>query len=233
MTMPYEAHPIADNFYEIAQGGVRCFLFTGDNFALLIDTGFGGELKSVVEAITDKPIKLLHTHCDRDHIGASAQFEELYMHPAEFACCLKKNNIRLPLQPVWEGDCIEVGGYCLEVVLIPGHTPGSIALLDRKHRFLISGDSVQNGTVYMFGEGRDLCAFEASMAKLQELQGAFDVIYPSHGDLTVTPDTIGKLHSLASEINRGILPEPKPAPDTMPEGVKIYSKAGVQLFLNL
>ena len=231
MTMQYQAHPIAENFYEIAQGGVRCFLFTGDDFALLIDSGFGGALRPVIEAITQKPVKLLHTHCDRDHLGASDQFDALYMHPSDFACCVKKNGIQLPLCPVWEGDCIEVGGYCLEVVLIPGHTPGSIALLDRKHRFLISGDSVQNGTVYMFGESRDLCAFEASMGKLLELQEAFDTIYPSHGDLTVAPDTIEKLRTLASEINRGILPDPQPAPDHMPEGVKVYEKSGVRLFL--
>ena len=123
MTMRYEARPIAENFYEIAQGGVRCFLFVGDDFALLIDSGFGGELRPVIEAITQKPVKLLHTHCDRDHIGASDQFEDLYMHPADFACCVKKNNLHLPLQAVWEGDCIEVGGYCLEIILIPGHTP--------------------------------------------------------------------------------------------------------------
>ena len=233
MTMRYEARPIAENFYEIAQGGVRCFLFVGADFALLIDSGFGGELRPVIEAITQKPVKLLHTHCDRDHIGASDQFEELYMHPADFACCVKKNNLHLPLQAVWEGDCIEVGGYCLEIILIPGHTPGSIALLDRRHRFLISGDSVQNGTVYMFGEGRDLCAFEASMAKLRDLQEAFDVVYPSHGDLTVAPDTVGRLLTLASEINRGILPDPQPAPDHMPEGVKVYGKNGVQLYLHI
>ena len=231
MTMQYQAHPIAENFYEIAQGGVRCFLFTGDDFALLIDSCFGGALRPVIEAITQKPVKLLHTHCDRDHIGASDQFDALYMHPSDFACCVKKNGIQLPLCPVWEGDCIEVGGYCLEVVLIPGHTPGSIALLDRNHRFLISGDSVQNGTVYMFGESRDLCAFEASMGKLLELQEAFDTIYPSHGDLTVAPDTIEKLRTLASEINRGILPDPQPAPDHMPEGVKVYEKSGVRLVL--
>lgn len=233
MTNPYQAHPIAENFYEINQGGVRCFLFTGDDFALLIDTGFGGDLLPVLREVTDLPIKVLHTHCDRDHIGASEAFTELYMHPAEFACCKKKNGIDLPLSPVWEGDAIEVGPYCLEVILIPGHTPGSIALLDRKHRFLISGDSVQNGTVYMFGEGRDLHAYEASLAKLQEMADAFNIIYPSHGDLTVGTETIGKLLRLAKEINAGILPVPQPAPDHMPEGVKIYEKDGVRLFLQI
>jgi len=42
---------------------------------------------------------------------------------------------------------------------------------------------------------------------------------------------VGKLLPLASEIIRGILPEPQPAPDHMPEGVKIYEKGGVRLFL--
>lgn len=43
--------------------------------------------------------------------------------------------------------------YHFEVVLIPGHTPGSIALWEKEKRFLISGDSVTNATTFLFGRG--------------------------------------------------------------------------------
>ena len=36
-----------------------------------------------------------------------------------------------------EGDTLECGGYRFEVLHIPGHTPGSIALLDREHGLLL------------------------------------------------------------------------------------------------
>lgn len=85
----------------------------------------------------------------------------------------------------------------------------------------------------MFGDGRDLVAYEASLYKLQEEVNAIDRIYPSHGDLIVPADTISKLLTLTSEINRGLLPEPKSAAKNLPEDVKIYGKDGVQLFLQL
>ena len=85
----------------------------------------------------------------------------------------------------------------------------------------------------MFGEGRDLPAYEASLRKLQEKTADIDLIYASHGDLTVSTDTIDKLLVLASEINHGLLPDPVPAPDNLPEEVKIYGKDGVRLYLQL
>ena len=233
MSTCYEPHLIRDNFYEIANGSVRCFLIIGKDFSLLIDSGYGGNLRSIIEEITKLPVKVIHTHSDRDHIGASAQFDELYMHPSEYAFCTEQNNITLPLRPIWDGDCIEVGDYCLEVILIPGHTPGSIALLDRKHRLLISGDSVQSGTVYMYGKGRNIRSYEMSLRRLQDISAYFDTIYPCHGNVCVPVNTVSQLLALTSEINRGDVPEPQPAPEHLPENVKVYSKYGVQLFLQL
>ncbi|WP_067793877.1 MBL fold metallo-hydrolase [Actinomadura formosensis] len=41
-----------------------------------------------------------------------------------------------------EGDVIDLGGRRLEVLHLPGHTPGSIALLDAERDALFSGDIV-------------------------------------------------------------------------------------------
>lgn len=87
--------------------------------------------------------------------------------------------------PLWEGEHLRCGGFDLEVVLIPGHTPGSIALLDEKKRLLISGDSVQSGTVYLFGQGRNLPAYRASLDKLAALSYRFDWVLPSHGEALI------------------------------------------------
>lgn len=65
---PYEPVKIGEKFWAIEQGGVRCYLFEGDDMALLVDAGFGGDLKSVCEKLTDKPIQLLITHADGDHM---------------------------------------------------------------------------------------------------------------------------------------------------------------------
>ncbi len=59
---------------------------------------------------------------------------------------------------LWEGTVIDLGFWKFEVILTPGHTPGSIMLLDREKRLLISGDTIQAGDIYMFGPGRNLPA---------------------------------------------------------------------------
>ena len=62
--------------------------------------------------------------------------------------------------PAFEGDIIDLGERKLEVIHVPGHTPGSITLLDREERCLIGGDPVQiDGEIYMFGLHRDMEAY--------------------------------------------------------------------------
>ena len=64
-----------------------------------------------------------------------------------------------------EGDHLDFDPFHFEVVLIPGHTPGSIALWEKEQRFLISGDSVSNATTFLFGEGRGLPAYLKQFAE--------------------------------------------------------------------
>ena len=60
-------------------------LVTGDEKAALIDTGMGtsGGLPDIVSRLTGKPLRCLITHCDPDHIGAAALFDQVYISPAE------------------------------------------------------------------------------------------------------------------------------------------------------
>jgi len=48
---------------------------------------------------------------------------------------------------VADGDVIDLGDRALEVVHLPGHTPGSAALFDRSSGVLFSGDAVYDGTL--------------------------------------------------------------------------------------
>ena len=107
------------------------------------------------------------------------------------------------LIPIKEGDVIDLGDRPLEIIDIPGHTPGSIAILDRKNRILVSGDTVQSGNVFMFGQRRDLTRYIESLKHLQEYDGLYDDIYPMHDEFPVKPDLIGKLISGASDILEG------------------------------
>ena len=50
--------------------------------------------------------------------------------------------------PTWlvdEGDLIDLGNRCFEVLHLPGHSPGSIGLWEAKTGTLFSGDSIYDG----------------------------------------------------------------------------------------
>ncbi len=193
---PYEVHQVDASCWRIEENGVRAFLITGTEKALLIDSGFGtGNIREIVDNMTNLPLMLVNTHTDRDHTGCNSLFEKAYMHPSEYD---RYNQgvgagAGLAVEPLWEGDRINLGGRNFEVILIPGHTPGSIALLDAENRILISGDSVQAGTVYMFGPGRNIQAYITSMTKLAAISGRFDTVYPSHGPIPISSDILDGL----------------------------------------
>lgn len=198
--MNYSIIKMEEGFYRIEQGFVRCFLFVGEKEGLLIDTGIGGNLRECIEEITKLPITVIFTHADGDHVGAAGQFDRRLMHPSEFDYYKNKNEMAFPMEPVWEGEIIDLGNYCFEVILIPGHTPGSIVILERDKRFLIGGDSIQTGSIFMFGEGRNFPAFCSSMIKMQGLIGLFDKVYASHSELIVKPELVNQLYQGAIKV---------------------------------
>ena len=188
---PYEVHQLDSSCWRIEENGVRAFLITGTQNALLIDSGFGtGNIRALVDTMTNLPIKLVNTHTDRDHVGCNSLFEKAFMHPSEYDRYNQGVGAGLIVEPLWEGDRIDLGGRSFEVILIPGHTPGSIALLDAENRILFSGDSVQSGTIYMFGPGRNIHAYIASMTKLYGISHQFDTVYPSHGSIPISSNIL-------------------------------------------
>lgn len=115
-------------------------------------------------------------------------------------------------QPLREGDTLEFGGYRFEVLHIPGHTPGSIALLDREHGLLLPGDSIQKeGTIYMFGPRRNLERYLESLRELQPLEGEIRQILPSHGECPIEPAYLSRVLEDALALRDGKLSgEPHP-----------------------
>ena len=184
--------------------GVRIFLLTGKERALVIDTGMTGiDVPSEVRKHTDLPFMLLNTHADRDHVAGNDRFSEFYMHPSEAAFYHNVQKGTGKIIPVFDGDEIDLGGRILEIIHLPGHTPGSITVLDRSNRCLIGGDPIQeDGDIYMFGPHRDMEAYVASLERLDR-RDDFDFIYPSHAKEKVSRDIIPQLIEGAKKIIRG------------------------------
>ena len=171
---------------------------------MVVDTGRSGlDIRSIVENVTDLPYDLLNTHADPDHIAGNRAFSTFLMHPSEAAVYYKLHNGPGCFLPVYDGDIMDLGGRQLEIVHIPGHTPGSISVLDRRNRCLIGGDPIQcHGRIYMFGIHRDLHSYVHGLKKILA-KTDYDLIYPSHADLSVSRDVIPELISGAEQILSG------------------------------
>lgn len=129
------------------------------------------------------------------------------------------------VHPLWEEDVIDLGRWKFEVLLTPGHTPGSIMLLEREKRMLISGDSIQDGDIFMFGAGRNMQAFQYSLKKILGMADTFDSIWPSHGSYPLTADIIPGVLQGAQDMLERKLPEQEP-PWPMPCKKYVCSVAG-------
>ena len=87
MTTLFPIVQIAEGTYEIDifdTGSV--FLLVGDEKALVIDTGIGiGDLKAMIEKLTDKPYTVVMSHGHGDHTGGAGQFGAYHMNEKDFA----------------------------------------------------------------------------------------------------------------------------------------------------
>jgi len=185
-----EAVKINENTYRIEDDFVRSFLLIGENEALVVDTNCTGtDVRSIAESLTNLPIKLINTHSDGDHTAGNGMFQELYIHEEE----RPYYNADMTYTFVKDGDVIDLGNRPLEIIHIPGHTPGSIGILDINARVLISGDTIQDGNIFMFTPKRNLPRFLESLKKMGKYDDRYDEIYPSHGSLPIGKGIIPKL----------------------------------------
>ena len=200
---------IDEKTVRIEDGGVRFFLLEGTEKALLVDTGMNTpDAKAIAESLTELPLSLINTHADRDHISGNSFFDTFYMSPAEienYASGIQQTTPEVVgrILPVREGDLIDLGERPLLVIDNPGHTPGSIAILDIKNRVLIGGDAIQDGNIFMFGKYRNIEQYVKSLEHIREYGDRFDVVYPSHGTFPVSPELIDDLIGGAQKIIAG------------------------------
>lgn len=188
---------IDEKTWRIEDDGVRFFVLLGNEKALMIDSGMNTPnalelVESIKEIPEDMPIELLNTHADRDHIAGNGSFEKFYMSPGEIGN-LERHGMANSIIAIKTGDIIDLGGRPLEIIDNPGHTPGSVAVLDISNRVLYSGDAVQNSRIFMFGEHRNMTDYIESLRNLKSYVSRFNTIFPSHGDIPVKPELIDKL----------------------------------------
>jgi len=133
---------------------VDIYLVEGEDRALVVDAGVSGsDLLGYVRTLTDKPLDLLLTHGHGDHIASVMQFQNVYMSPKDFDVIRRY----LPFsdfqssgfKELNDGEIFDLGGVRLEVFAMPGHTPGSVIVVDRERQLLFGGDAMGSGSLWM------------------------------------------------------------------------------------
>lgn len=178
----YKISNPAPGLWVIWDDGINLYLIAGTERAVLLDSGFGffPNLRKQAEALCGLPVELVHTHAHGDHTGGDGEWAQAWLHPSEWAEYRRSLGGGMKLLPLEDGMVLDLGGRSLEAVHVPGHTPGSAALLDRENRLLFSGDTVMTQPVFLFSPGCTPEDYRASLEKLKRQSGAFDLVYPSH-----------------------------------------------------
>lgn len=144
---------------------------------------------------------IVSTHRHWDHIGDNARVAEhtgaqIGVHPLDAHGLTDPQSGSAPFEllpsvpavELQEGGEIRFGSVRLQVLHTPGHTEGSVCLLDAENGRLYSGDTLFNGS---FGRvdlpGGSAEAMVASLDRLRRLDPTLTVL-PGHGTTT----TIGR-----------------------------------------
>lgn len=209
--------------------GVSAFLVTGTKRAALLDTCSGVRgLKETVAELTKLPVTVILTHGHGDHAGSAADFEDVYMHP-EDGELLQKHNLamrmdyvramlgpdcalteedfvadaRQPFRPLSDGQVFDLGGICLEIIHVPGHTKGSCCVLLPEERSILYGDACNANTLVMDEASTDISTYQRSLAHLKTFDDRYDTVYYSHGPAVGPRDSLDDNMELCGRILAG------------------------------
>ncbi len=257
----FEVYRIDDDIFAIYEPGqfeeVISFLIIGDEFALMFDTGLGiGNIRRVVDQLTDKDVVVLNSHTHYDHIGGNHLFDTIYgttldytktramgSSPSATAGFLREGWVWKSLpgefvaeeyrshafeidKHVAEGDRIDIGGRMLEILFTPGHAPDSICLLDRENRQLFTGDTFYLAPLYTHLEGSSFDDYSRTAARLAGLADQIDFAITSHNVPMVDAGYMTALGQAFVDIESG-----QAADVTISDGIREYHFDGFSVMV--
>lgn len=188
--------------------GVCFSIIKGSKQSIVVDCGYGiGEVRKEVEKYINTPYILVATHGHMDHTSGAFQFNELYLDPRDFELYYEHNNVSrrtmniktaidrkliddnydtlsyinkspAKLIPVNPGDIFDLGNLHVEVINMAGHTKGSIGLLIKEARLLLSGDGAIHMIWMFLKESTDRKSYIEMLEQVNKL--AFDNFITGH-----------------------------------------------------
>ncbi len=214
-----------------------CHLVIGPEKAMLIDTAYGiGDLAGVVNEITGgMPLIVVNTHPHLDHAHGNGQFDKVYCYESAvhyyskgdiFKSYFDENGngngllcTRADIPPQKDYELIGVennhvfdlgGGHEIELIFMPGHSPGGCVFLDKKNRIVFAGDTLISMRVAVFGSRNPadpyphystVRAFRDELQKLADRSDEYDSVYSGHFVLEMSGDIV---HGMLKACNEAV-----------------------------
>lgn len=188
---------------EITSVGENTYaLVNENNEALIVDPG--GQADRIIAWIDDhvwSPQAVILTHAHLDHIGALDAIRdhyqiEAYVHYLEkdfmenpilnLSALMGMRLVQRPCQHHWqEMGAQTIGNFSFETRHVPGHSPGSVVYIFAEDQFVISGDTVFQGSIGRtdFPGGSYQQLIQGIQTHLLSLPDQF-TLYPGHGPAT-------------------------------------------------
>lgn len=194
-------NPFQENTYILFDETKECIIVDAGCYS----TNDQQELVAFIQQNELKPKLAVNTHGHVDHVLGNAFIKETFNipiagHPEDLPLIQMASKHALMYgfsiedvptidQNLNHNDTITFGNTTLKVIHTPGHSLGGICLLNETEKFLISGDTLFNGSI-----GRtDLPggSYDQLLNSIGQRLMTLDddiTIYPGHGD----PSTIGE-----------------------------------------
>ena len=189
-----------------------------------------GNIQAEAERLTSLPVTVINSHCHYDHIGDNYRYGEVWSFdddsevarieqgkgPEECVHYLDDGSyLELPegfdastyeIRPstvtrrLRHLEVIELGGRTLTVHHTPGHSPGSICLLDSRDDLLFTGDTFYPGMMYAHFEDSDFDDYRETMEALAELAPLVRHLCPAHNEAFAPKEALGRVREAFEQI---------------------------------
>ena len=225
--------PLHDSIIWVERPFPDCnlLLLTGDH-PTLVDTGFAAHAEATAQLTREHApfvAAVVNTHWHSDHVGGNHHFQSagariIGSHPdatdlqrRDPGCCVAEY-LDQPVAPytidqtVGDGDRLDLGEHTWQVLAVPGHTPGHLALWNPDDAVLVVGDTLSAYDVGWVNVMRDGPAgiddSLDSLHRLRELDAR--VAVPGHGPLVEDPATaidkaIGRMERQRGDLGLAVM----------------------------
>jgi hydroxyacylglutathione hydrolase len=176
------------------------YLLFGQTKVLMLDSGATSDparfpIRATVQTLIGKVLAargqasialvVSHSHSHGDHVAGDGQFtgqpNTTVVQPSAAAVQTFFGFTSWPNQTV----NFDLGGRVLQIIGIPGHEAAHIAIYDPNTRWLLTGDTLYPGRLYI----RDWAAYRASVARLVVFTQThpFSYVMGTHVEMSSTP----------------------------------------------